>query len=245
MSLVLRDDAAGVATLTLNRPEKLNAVHMGVFAELRAHLDAIAADESIGCVILTGAGRAFCAGHDLDAIAAAQGTVIDNPFFPSETVDAIEALPQPTIAKVKGHCLTGGLEMALACDFIIAGESAQFADTHGQWGLSPIWGMSIRLPERIGRARAKEMSYTSRRVNGTEAEAIALANHCYPDDVLDAEVAALAARIVANSASGNRLAKRLFANAASTPRDAALLVERSRVLGVPNDTAERMSKPRK
>ena len=113
--LVLRGDLDGVTTLTLNRPEKLNALNPALFVEFREHIDAIAKDESIGCVIVTGAGRSFCAGHDLGAISSNEHA--PSKHFEPETVDALEQLPQPTIAKIRGHCFTGGLEFALACDF--------------------------------------------------------------------------------------------------------------------------------
>ena len=132
--LVLRTDIATadgavLTTLTLNRPDKLNALGPTMFIELREHLDAIAGDESVGCVVLTGAGRAFCAGHDLGSIAS--GERAPSRHFEPETVDALEALPQPTIARIHGHCYTGGLELALACDLLIASESAKLGDTHG------------------------------------------------------------------------------------------------------------------
>src|SRR5262245_58849610 len=135
--LVLREDRDGLTTLTLNRPEKLNALTPGSFVDLRAHLDAIAADPSVGCVVLQGAGRSFCAGHDLDSIA--KGERPPSKHFEPETVDALEVLPQPTIARLHGHCFTGGLELALACDLLIAAESTRLGDTHGQWGLAPVW----------------------------------------------------------------------------------------------------------
>src|SRR5690606_21454049 len=116
--------------------------------------------------------------------------------FEPETVDALEQLAQPTIARIHGHCYTGGLELALACDLLIADESARLGDTHGQWGLVPIWGMSVRLPERVGRSAAKELMFTSRRISGAEAAAIGLVDRCVPDAELDATVAALAAEIV-------------------------------------------------
>ena len=172
MSFVLRDDADGVATLTLNRPEKLNALNPATFKELRAHLDDVAADAAVRCLVLTGAGRSFCAGNDLDAIASGEGRA--EPMLGPETVSALEELPQPTIAKIKGHCFTGGLELALACDFLIAADSTKLGDTHGQWGMVPIWGMSIRLPERVGLANAKDMMFTARRIDGTRAKEIGL-----------------------------------------------------------------------
>lgn len=236
--LVTRHDAGGVATLTLNRPDKLNALNPALFVELRDHLGAIALDEAVRCVVLTGAGRAFCAGHDLDAIATHERA--PSRHFEPETVDALEQLPQPTIARIHGHCYTGGLELALACDLLIAGESARLGDTHGQWGLVPIWGMSVRLPERVGRSTAKELMFTSRRISGDEAAAIGLVDRCVADDELDATVAALAAEIVANSAGTNRIVKRLLADRDERTRSEALLHEREMPHGRPDDMAERM-----
>ena len=238
--LVLRDDADGIVTLTLNRPDKLNALNPALFVELRHHVDALAGQiESVACVVLTGAGRAFCAGNDLAAIAAREQA--PTPHFQAETIDAIEALPQPVIGKINGYCFTGGLELALGCDLIVAGESAVFGDTHGKWGLAPVWGMSVRLPERVGRGAAKDMMFTGRRVDGSEAERIGLADRCVPDADLDTAVADLAALIVANSWGTSRIDKLLLAASARMPRDEALLHERSAPYGVPDDMAERLA----
>ncbi len=237
--LVLRSDRDGLATLTLNRPDKLNALNPAVFVELRRHLDAIADDETIGCVVLTGAGRAFCAGHDLEAIASHEAA--PSKHFEPETVDALENLPQPTIARIHGHCYTGGLELALACDLLVTSESAKLGDTHGQWGLVPIWGMSIRLPERVGRSTAKELMFTSRRIKGSEAAEIGLVDRCVADDDLDSSVDALAAEILRNSSGTNRIVKRLLADRAERTRADALVHERQLPHGFPADTAERMA----
>jgi enoyl-CoA hydratase/carnithine racemase len=236
--LVLRNDADGVATLTLNRPDKLNALNPAVFTELRGHLADIADDNDVKCVVLTGAGRAFCAGHDLEAIASHEKA--PSKHFEPETVDALEKLPQPTIARLHGHCYTGGLELALACDLLIADETARLGDTHGQWGLVPIWGMSVRLPERVGVSRAKELMFTSRRISGREAEEIGLVDHCVSEGELENMVTELAAEIVANSAGTNRIVKRLIADRTERTRDAALLHERDMPHGRPDDMAERM-----
>ncbi len=241
--LVLRDDADGVATLTLNRPDKLNALTPSVFVALRAHLDALAADESVRCVVLTGAGRSFCAGHDLAAIADHERA--PSRHYESETVDALEQLPIPTIAKIKGHCFTGGLELALGCDLLIAAESAQLGDTHGQWGLAPVWGMSVRLPERVGRARAKELMFTSRRITGDQAALIGLVDRAVPELELDVAVAALGAEIAANSPGSNRINKQLLAAHTNRSRTEALEFERSLPFGLPDDMAQRMAAPSK
>ena len=239
-SLVLRSDQGGVTTLTLNRPEKLNALTPGSFVALRGHLDAIAGDDAVRCVVLTGAGRSFCAGHDLGSIAA--GERAPSPHFEPETVDALERLPQPTIARLHGHCFTGGLELALACDLLVAAESTKLGDTHGQWGLVPVWGMSVRLPERVGLSTAKQLMFTSRRIDGTTAAELGLVDLAVPDDRLDVAVAELAEEIVANSAGTNRRVKSLLAAHGDLTRTAALLHERSLPDGLPEDMAERMAR---
>ncbi len=241
--LVLREDADGVATLTLNRPDKLNALTPSVFVALRGHLDDLASDATVKCVVLTGAGRSFCAGHDLGAIADHERA--PSRHYEPETVDALEQLPIPTIAKIKGHCFTGGLELALGCDILVAAESAQLGDTHGQWGLAPVWGMSVRLPERVGRSRAKELMFTSRRITGDQAATIGLVDRAVPDLELDVAVAALAAEICGNSAGSNRINKQLLLAHANTPRHEALEFERGLPFGLPDDMRERMAAPSK
>ena len=236
--LVLRHDDDGISTLTLNRPDKLNALTPGTFVSLRGHLDAIAADDSVACVILRGAGRSFCAGHDLGSIAT--GERAPSKHFEPETVDALDRLAKPTIAQIHGHCFTGGLELALACDLLIAAESTTMGDTHGQWGLAPVWGMSVRLPERVGRSTAKELMFTSRRITGVEAARIGLVDRCVADDDLDAAVADLAREISRNSTGTNRIVKQLIAAQSDMSRTAALMHERTLPFGLPDDMAERM-----
>lgn len=236
--LVLRTDRDGVATLTLNRPDKLNALNPAVFIALRNHIEDIGADDAVRCVVLTGAGRAFCAGHDLDAIAT--GERAPSRHFEPETIDAFEALPQPTVARIHGHCFTGGLELALACDLLIAADSTKIGDTHGQWGLVPVWGMSVRLPERVGRSTAKELMFTSRRITGADAAAIGLVDRSVPDDELDATIDELTTEILRNSRGTNRIVKHLLADRAERTRTEALLHERELPHGRPDDMADRM-----
>ncbi len=195
---VLREDKDGLAILTLNRPEALNALSPSLFVELRQHIDSIAEQtEEIGCVILCGKGRSFSAGNDLKAIQA--GEVAPSRHFQAETLDAIESLPQPVIAAVQGHCYTGSLELALACDLMVTAESAKLADTHGKWGMSPTWGMSQRLPRRVGLLAAKEMMFSGRVVSGAEAAAMGLANRCVPDDELMRSAIAMGQGFLQNS----------------------------------------------
>lgn len=196
--LVLREDDDGLCTLWLNRPEQLNSLSPNLFIDLRRHIDELATQtETVGCVIIAGKGKSFSAGNDLKAIQA--GERAPSPHFQAETLDAIEALPQPVIFAVQGHCYTGSLELALSGDLLVAAESAKFSDTHGKWGMSPTWGMSQRLPRRVGLLAAKEMMYSGRVVSGEEAARIGLANKCVPDEELMSTTIAMARGFLANS----------------------------------------------
>ena len=237
--LVLRHDRDGLSTLTLNRPDKLNSLTPGVFVALRDHLEAIAVDATVNCVVLQGAGRSFCAGHDLAAIST--GERAPSKHFEPETVDLLERLPQPTIARLHGHCFTGGLELALACDVLIAATNTKLGDTHGQWGLVPIWGMSVRLPERVGNSMAKQLMFTSRRISGATAHEIGLVDFAVPEDELDSEVARMAAEILMNSPGTNRRVKLLIADRSERTRIDALLHERTLPHGLPEDMTERLA----
>lgn len=237
--LVLREDEAGVATLTLNRPDALNALSPALFEELRQHVDSIGREvERVGCVILGGAGRSFSAGNDLKAIE--RGERAPSPHFQAETLDAIEALPQPVIAAVQGHCYTGALELVLACDLLVAAESARFADTHGRWAMTPTWGMSQRLPRRIGLVRAKEMMFTGRVVGGAESVALGLANLCVPDSELRVATLDLAKRIVDNSWHTLREDKRLVNDGQRHTLADGLAYERRTSPGPGPDMLERL-----
>lgn len=132
-NLILRKDSGHICTLTLNRPETLNALNVPLFEELRGHVDTLRGQiHEVACVIITGAGKAFSAGHDLRDIQ--KGERPPEPHFQANTIQALAELPQPVVACVRGHCYTGGLELALAADIIIAARSAKFGDTHSKWG---------------------------------------------------------------------------------------------------------------
>ncbi|WP_432842544.1 enoyl-CoA hydratase/isomerase family protein [Dactylosporangium sp. CA-092794] len=207
--LVRRDDDAGVATLTLNRPEKHNALTIAMFARLRAHVaDLAAATDTVGCVLVRGAGRSFCSGNDLAAIAA--GETAPDPHFQARIIEELAELPQPVVAAVHGACFAGGLELALAADLIVAAESARFADVHARWAMTPVWGLSQRLPRRVGVAKAKEMMFTTAVYTGRQAEAMGLCTTCLPDDEFDEGVLELCRRIADNSWFTHRMTKRLL-----------------------------------
>lgn len=238
--LVLREDKDGLATLTLNRPEKLNALNVEMFTELRGHLDQIAWDvDKVGLVIVRGAGKGFSAGNDLGGIAA--GARPPKPNYQSETVERLATLPQPVISAVHGVCYTGALELALAGDLIFAAESARFADTHARWALTPIWGMSQRLPRRVGTYKAREMMFTCRAYTGAEALAMGLANFCVPDASFDAELKSLSETILANSWFSHRGNKRLLMDTDGLPLEAGLAHEVYRNPGVGPDMQERIA----
>jgi enoyl-CoA hydratase len=206
--LVLRENRDGAAILTLNRPEKLNALSKDMIEALEDHVDQLAREtRTVGLVILRGAGGNFSSGHDMNEVLA-QVKAHAKPHHYVEVIDKVGNLPQPVISAVQGHCSTGALELALAADLICAAESACFTDAYARWGLSPIWGLSLRLPHRVGTAKAGEMMYTCRRYSGREAQDMHLANFCYPDEQFDAELAALARDILANSWFSNQLNKR-------------------------------------
>jgi enoyl-CoA hydratase/carnithine racemase len=239
-ALVLREDRDGLATLTLNRPDKLNALTVALFAELREHVERIASEtDHVGLVVVRGAGKCFSAGHDLADISHGEGP--PTPSFQADTIERLARLPQPVICAVHGHCYTGALELALAGDLILAAQSARFADTHSRWALTPIWGMSQRLPRRVGVAKAREMMFTARTYSGDEAAAMGLANVCVPDEQFDAELERLARTILANSWFSHRANKRLLDETEGMPLRAGLSYEIHRTEGRGPDMQQRIA----
>jgi enoyl-CoA hydratase/carnithine racemase len=237
---VVRTDSGGLCTLTLNRPEKLNALDTELFQQLDAHLDALKGQTgTVGCVVLRGAGRAFCAGADLGGVTSTLG-----PFKP-KVIQKLQNLPQPTVAAVHGVCMTGGLELALGCDFILAEEGARFADTHGKWGLVGSWGMSQRLPRRMGAASAKRMMFTSRIFEAAEAHAMGLVDMLAEAGGLDALLAEFTGEILANSWHTNIETKKLMLATEGMPLANALAYEQYHYPGFAPDFEERVAAFRK
>lgn len=224
-STLLREDKDGRATLTLNRPDSLNALNTALFEELDAQLDDLAKKtDSIGCVVIRGAGRSFCAGADLKDISSGTGKVI-GPYFKAKTIEKLSLLPQPVVAQVHGHCFTGGVELVLGCDLVVAAETARFADTHAKWGMIGAWGITQRLPRKVGMARAKEMMFTAQHFPAAVAREMGLVNRVVPDDKLEAEVDAMVKAILANSWHSNFGNKKLLRETASLPLEAGLAYE--------------------
>jgi enoyl-CoA hydratase/carnithine racemase len=235
---VLRDDRDGVAYLTLNRPDKLNALNLDVFQVLETHAKDIA-DSPVRAVVLRGAGRCFSAGHDLGDIAAGEKPL--RPNYQSHVIEMLADLPVPVISAVHGHCYTGALELALAGDIILASESAKFGDTHARWALTPVWGLSQRLPRRIGTYKAREMMFTCRTYSGRQALDMGLANDCVPDSEFDNAIQALTAEITANSSFSHAANKRLLIETDGLPQRAGLAHEIYHGAGRGPDMAERIA----
>ncbi|MDB5470065.1 MAG: enoyl-CoA hydratase [Caulobacter sp.] len=237
--LVLREDRDGAVTLTLNRPDKLNALNVPLFKTLDDHVADLEADASARLVILRGAGKCFSAGHDLGDIAV--GEKLPRPNFQASVIERLANLPLPVITAVHGHCYTGALELALAGDIIFASEAARFGDTHAKWALTPVWGLSQRLPRRVGTYRAREMMFTCRTYGGREAAAIGLANICVANEDYEAGLAALAADILANSSFSHAANKKLLVETDGLPLGAGLAHEVFRGEGRGPDMEERIA----
>lgn len=235
---VLRDDRDGVAHLTLNRPDKLNALNLDVFEALEAHVKDIAGGQA-RAVVVRGAGRCFSAGHDLGDIAT--GEKPPRPNYQSHVIEMLADLPVPVISAVHGHCYTGALELALAADIILATESAKFGDTHAKWALVPVWGLSQRLPRRVGTYKAREMMFTCRTYSGRQALDMGLANACVADNEFDSSIQALTAEILANSSFSHAANKRLLTETDGLPQRAGLAHEVYHGPGVGPDMAERIA----
>jgi enoyl-CoA hydratase len=238
---VLFIERDGLATVSLNKPEKLNALDTAVFEELLVHIERIeAATATIGCVVLRGNGRSFCAGHDLAVLTAGE-SVAEN-LLQTKVIERLANLPQPVITAVHGHCYTGGLELALAGDIILASANARFADTHAKWALTPLWGLSQRLPRRVGIPKAREMMFTCRSYTGAEAERMGLANACFPDDAFDQEVEAFARSVLANSWFSLRANKRLLIETDGMPLAEGIAHEAFRTRGFGPDMQARIAR---
>lgn len=211
-----------VAFITLNRPDSMNAINPTMMKELAAALKEVEEDLETDVVILTGAGRAFCAGMDLKQLEKdADGTLTS---FPS-VWDQLRVFPKPTIAAVNGFAITGGMELVLSCDIIIASEEAQFADTHARVGVLPGGGMTQILPRLVGMNKAKELSFTGNFLTADEALKFGLVNRVVPaEELLDA-VRSLAADIVNNDQVAIRKIKEIIERGESMALDDAIRME--------------------
>jgi enoyl-CoA hydratase len=190
--VLLVDRSGEVATLTLNRPRAMNALSRALRQAIAEAFVELAADAATRVVILTGAGRAFCAGLDLKELSSS-GTDATATFGGKDMIEAIAAFEGPVIGAINGFAITGGFELALACDLLIASREARFADTHARVGILPGWGLSQKLPRLIGIHRAKELAFTGNYLAAERAEAWGLVNRVVAPEELLPTCRALAA----------------------------------------------------
>lgn len=204
---------AGIATVIVNVPERLNTLTSELLSELDAALASVGADDAVRAVILTGAGdRAFIAGANIKEMAGkSRDEALEFARMGHAVASRIEQLPQPVIAAVNGFALGGGCELALACDIRHCSENAIFAQPEVQLGIPPGWGGSQRLVRAVGPGYAAEMIYSGRRIDAQEALRIGLVNAVHASDALVGEVRKLAESIAECSPSAVRASKRLLA----------------------------------
>lgn len=186
-----------VAVITLNRPDALNALNAALRAQLVSALQVQDADPNVRAIVLTGTGRAFCAGLDFAELQASGDDVADNGIVGRELLAALDAVKCPVIAAVNGFAITGGLELMLRCDVILASADAVFADTHAKVGILPAWGVSQILPRVIGPFRAKEMSLSGNKISAQQAYEWGLVNRVTEPDALLTAACALGAEMAA------------------------------------------------
>ncbi len=197
--LVERDGA--VATVTLNRPGARNALSRELRKALWQSMADLDADDAVAAIVLTGADPAFCAGLDLKELAATSGEALGETGAAGNTSPARGPVPPmttPLIGAINGVAITGGFEVALACDFLVASDRAAFADTHARMGIMPGWGLTVLLPEAVGFRRARELSATGNFLDAPTALAWGLVNHVVPHDDLVPFARGLAGDIASN-----------------------------------------------
>lgn len=191
-----------VATLTLNRPEARNALNAELRRGIPRAVRELDEDPEVDVVIITGADPAFCAGLDLKEIARGDHKLAASTGEPAIRPGPLPSISKPIIGAINGVAVTGGLELALNCDFLVASERARFADTHARVGVQPGWGLTVLLPQAIGIRRAKEMSATGNYLDAETALAWGLVNHVVPHDQLLSYCRRLAGDIVSSDQAG-------------------------------------------
>lgn len=184
---------SGYALLTLNRPASLNALSRALMAQLAAAVRQLESDPAVRVLILTGAGKAFCAGLDLKELGSGQaGLGVGDAVGGNDPVTALQRFSGPVIGAINGAAVTGGFELALACDVLLASPQARFADTHARIGVAPGWGLSQKLSRAIGIYRTREISLTGNWVSAEQAAAWGFVNRVVPADELLIAARALA-----------------------------------------------------
>lgn len=213
--VVLLEVADRIATITLNRPAARNALSSEVLALLPQLMRRADASDDVDVIIITGADPAFCAGLDLKELGSSAGNLSGSGAAgdPNATGGRgpFPSLTKPLIGAINGVAITGGFELALNCDFLVASELAKFGDTHARVGVMPGWGLTVLLPQAIGVRRAREMSFTGNFLSAQEALQWGLVNHVVSHDDLLPAARRLAADIIGNDQPGVRQIRRTYA----------------------------------
>jgi len=209
--VLLREDKDGIATLTLNRPDQFNALSEALIDALQRELDRVAGDDAVRVVVLAGAGRAFCAGHDLREMRASPRQSYYEDLFArcGRMMQAVVALPKPVIARVHGVATAAGAQLVASCDLAIASDAARFGTTGINLGLfcsTP----SVAISRAMGRKRSFELLFSGEMLDAKSAESLGLVNRVVAAAELDAEVARVAQRIASQPASAVRIGKQMF-----------------------------------
>ncbi|MFT4913617.1 MAG: enoyl-CoA hydratase [Brevundimonas sp.] len=225
-TLLIERHADGYAVVTLNRPEALNALNSTLFAELAAFLDTVEQDDSVRCLVLTGSARAFAAGADIKEMADQTYAQMYTGNFFALGHDRIARFRKPIIAAVSGYALGGGCELAMLCDFILAGDNAKFGQPEINLGVAPGIGGSQRLTRAVGKAKAMEMVLTGRMMDAAEAERAGLVSRVVPADTLLDEARAVATKIAAQSILAVMANKEMVGAAFETTLTQGVLFER-------------------
>ena len=212
----------GVVTVTLNRPEKKNAINGQMWDELGATFREIGESDTDRVMVLTGAGGEFCAGADLTPDGKNAKHQLDRMHYYGWVGLALHEIPKPVIAKIPGVAVGAGLNMALGCDLIVAGESARFSEIFARRGLALDLGGSWILPRLVGLHKAKELALLADIISAEEAERIGIVNRVVPDDKLDAFVDDWAGRLAAGPPLALQMTKRMLTSAFSSSMSEAL-----------------------
>ena len=197
MPVILTDIADGIATVTLNRPERRNALNGELTTALRTTMADVDANDDVAVIVLTGTDPAFCAGIDLKELGGGERNMVGG-IGARGPASPWARTTKPVIGAINGPAVTGGLEIALRCDFLIASERAAFADTHARVGILPGWGLTVLLPQAVGLRRAKELSFTGNFLTAPEALDAGLVNHVVAHEVLLDTARKVAADIAGN-----------------------------------------------
>ncbi|HEX2885487.1 enoyl-CoA hydratase/isomerase family protein [Vineibacter terrae] len=225
---VLSEIRGGAMWITLNRPDALNAITPDVVSGINAAVAQAASDDGVKAVVLTGTGRAFCAGADLKYVRSqVGGEAAVSGFLDSvlAMMERLETCPRPVVAALNGMALAGGLELVLCCDLVIAARSAKIGDAHANYGLLPGGGSSVRLPRKIGPTRAKYLLYTGEFVPAADLVAAGLVNEVVDDAELTAAVERLIAKLAPKSPLVLRRMKALVDDGLQQPSATALRLE--------------------